>query len=391
MRLSNVALHAGGSMIRKMYNEALNINDKISFTVGEPDFTTPRPIIDAACEAWKRGLTHYTPNRGIPELCDAVAAFHADKLQADPGRNVIITCGATEAIQLALFSLVDPGEEIIIITPAWPNYFGMAAMCGAKLKIVPARQEDGFVPDPDDIQKAITSNTKAIIINYPCNPTGAVLDESRARRLAEILRDRDISVISDEVYSQFVFDGKTHVSVLDYEGLRDKTVYVGGFSKMFAMTGWRLGYAIAREDVIASMVKLHENGASNLPAPTQLAGVEALRSCRGEIYKMRDAFEKRRGILCEAINAIPGLSCSLPGGAFYAFVDIQKISRDSEAFCMDLLHKTGVVSVPGIGFGDMGEGFVRFTLANSEDNIREGMKRLRSYVESLKQNYSKLL
>jgi aminotransferase len=384
MRLSNLALNAGGSMIRKMYNEALNITDKISFTVGEPDFTTPAPVIEAACAGWRRGLTHYTPNRGIPELCEAVAAFHADKLNPDPAKNVLITCGATEAIQLALFALVNPGEEIIIITPAWPNYFGQAAMCGAKLKIVAARSRDGFVIDPDDVEKALSPSTRAIIINYPCNPTGAVLDAERARRLAAILRERDIAVISDEVYSQFVFDGRPHASVLDYEGMRDKTVYIGGFSKMFAMTGWRLGYAIAREDVIAAMTKLHENGASNLPAPSQLAAVEALRSCRGDIVKMREAFEKRRGILCEAVNAIPRLSCSVPGGAFYAFVNIQEISGDSQAFCMDLLHKTGVVTVPGVGFGEAGEGFVRFTLANSEDNIREGMKRLRSYVESLK-------
>lgn len=387
MELSKIAQNLGGSVIREMYNEALKLEDTISFTVGEPDFITPRPIIDEACRCWTRGMTHYTPNAGVLELRRAIAEYHAADLKPDPETQVMVSCGATEAIQMALFTLVNPGDEVIVVTPAWPNYFGQIGMTGAVLKVVPAREENDFVPDPDEVRAAITSKTKAIILNSPSNPTGAVIDRDTCKALAELLRDRDLYVISDEIYSRLVYGEEGYTSITSFDGMMDKTVYISGFSKMFAMTGWRLGYAISRPDIIRNMTKLHENGASCLPAPSQIAAAAGLRECLPEIESMRRSYQKRRDLICSLINQIPGMSIRPPKGAFYAFTNIQPLTKaagmTSKEFCMDLLRKTGVVIVPGSGFGACGEGFVRITYATSEENISRGMERIRSYVGGL--------
>lgn len=381
MKLSNLAMTLGGSVIREMFNEALKMKDTISFTVGEPDFITPAPIIDAACAAWKSGLTHYTPNKGVPELRQAIAAYHAKDLHPDPERNIIVTCGATEAIQLALFTLVNPGEEVIIVTPAWPNYFGQIGMCGAVAKIVPAYEHNSFVPDPEDIRRAITDKTKLIILNSPSNPTGAVIDRETYRRIVDILRDKEIYIIADEIYSRLVYDQESCTSIAEFPELADRVVYISGFSKMLAMTGWRLGYAISTPEIITNMTKLHENGASCLPAPSQLAAAEGLAQCTDEIERMRAIYQTRRNIITAEINKVKGMSCIVPRGAFYVFANIRETGMKSKDFCMDILRNTGVVTVPGSGFGEVGEGYVRFTYATSEENIREGLSRIRNYRE----------
>ena len=384
MQLSKLAQNSGGSVIREMFNEALKMDNTISFTVGEPDFVTPAPIIDEACRSWQQGLTHYTPNSGIPELRSAIAQLHAGDLMPDPDSQIMVSCGATEAIQMALFTLVDPGDEVIIPTPAWPNYFGQLSMCGASLKAVPTHEENGFIVDPDDILAAISDKTRLIILNSPSNPTGAVIDKDTLKSLADILRDRDIYIISDEVYSRLVYDD-AYTSITSFDGLKDKTVYINGFSKMFAMTGWRLGYAVAPAHIIANMTKLHENGASCLPAPSQLAAAHGLKVCMGEIDNMCQSYKRRRDLICSLINSIPHLSVRTPGGAFYAFVNARELCRisgfNSYELCMDILRKTGVVTVPGSGFGDGGEGFIRITYAASDENIIEGMNRIKAYAE----------
>lgn len=381
MKLSNLSHTLDGSAIRLMFNEALKMTDTIKFTVGEPDFVTPRPIIDAACGYWRQGLTHYTPNRGVAALREAISEYHGADLAPDPESQIIVTCGATEAIQLALFATVDPGDEVIVIGPAWSNYFGQIGMCGARAVVVPAREENDFIPDPGEIERAVTPKTKAIILNSPCNPTGAVIGAEVNRALAGILVRHDLFILSDEVYSRLIYDGLTHSSITEHRELLDRIIYINSFSKMFAMTGWRLGYAIGAPEVIRSMTKLHENGASCLPEPSQLAAVEALRGCTGEIERMRQIYEKRRNLMCEGINRIPGISCRLPKGAFYVLANIKETGVPSKEFCMDLLKKTGVVTVPGSGFGAAGEGYVRFTYATSEENILEGMARIGRYME----------
>lgn len=385
MELSKLSQNLGGSVIREMFNEALKMEDTISFTVGEPDFITPRPIIDEACRKWQEGLTHYTPNSGVIELRRAIAGYHKNDLKPDPESQIMVSCGATEAIQMALFTLVDPGDEVIVITPAWPNYFGQIGMCGAVLKTVAAREEDGFMPDPDDIKAAISDKTKCIILNSPSNPTGAVIDRERCAAIADILRDKDIYIIADEVYSRLVYSEEGYTSITSFDGMMEKTVYINGFSKMFAMTGWRLGYAISRPDIIRNMTKLHENGASCLPAPSQLAAAEGLRVCLDEIESMRQSYRRRRDLICGLINNdVKGMSVRVPQGAFYAFVNAKLLAKatgmNTKELCMDILRKTGVVTVPGSGFGECGEGYIRITYATSEDNIKRGMARLHEYV-----------
>lgn len=383
MQLSNLATSSGGSLIRKMFNEALKLDDVVSFTVGEPDFITPQPAIDAVCKAWQDGLTHYTPNSGIPVLRQALAEYHAKDLKPDPAKNIIITVGAVEALQLTLLTLVNPGEEVIVFSPVWSNYFGQIRVAGAVCKAVPTFEENGFMPDPDDLEKAITPKTKMIMINSPSNPTGAVIDRGVYDRIAEILRKhKDIYVISDEVYSRIIFDGE-HVSLTDYEDLRDRIIYINSFSKMLAMTGWRVGYAIAEESIIAAMTKLTENLVSCVSEPNQIGAAVGLRECQADIERMRGIYKTRRDILHKGINDIPGMSAILPKGAFYLFANIKELGMGSEEFCMGLLKKTGVVIVPGIGFGEAGEGFVRFSYATSEENIHEGIKRIDGYVRSL--------
>lgn len=384
MQLSTSAQKAGGSMIRKMFNMALTMENTVSFAIGEPDFTTPQPIIDAACAALQKGMTHYTPNAGIIELRRSIAKYHANNLNPNPETEIIVTTGACEAIELAFFTLVDPGDEVIVVTPAWPNYFGQVGLCNAVLKQVPVSENNNFLPDPEDIKKAITPKTKLIILNSPCNPTGAAFDKESLSRIADVLRESNAYVISDEIYSRLVYDGAPHVSLFDFEGMRDKTIYVSGFSKMFAMTGWRVGYAIGNSEIIRSMVKAHENGASCLPEPFQQAAITALEECQGDVERMRVVYQKRRDIVYEGINAIEGLSCLKPRGAFYAFVNIQKTGLQSEEFCLRLLREAGVVTVPGIGFGEGGEGFARISYATGEENIREGLRRIDAFVKAIR-------
>ena len=388
MELSMLAQNLGGSVIREMFNEALKMKDTISFTVGEPDFVTPKPIIDEACKCWEEGMTHYTPNSGVLDLRKAIAEYHAGDLRPDPEAEIMVSCGATEAIQMALFTLVNPGEEVIVITPAWPNYFGQIGMCGAVMKVVPAREENHFIPDPDDIKNAITDKTKAIILNSPSNPTGAVMDHDTCKAIAEILRDRDIYVIADEIYSRLVYSDQPYTSITSFDGMMEKTVYISGFSKMFAMTGWRLGYAIAKPEIIKNMTKLHENGASCLPAPSQMAAAYGLQHCIPEIENMRLSYLRRRDLICSLIEETPGLSIKKPEGAFYAFVNAKELCKktglNSKDLCMDILKKTGVVTVPGSGFGDGGEGFVRITYATSDENIKKGFERIKGYVGGIK-------
>ena len=293
----------------------------------------------------------------------------------------MISCGATEAIQLALFTLVNPGEEVVLVTPAWPNYFGQIGMCGAVAKVVPAYEENGFVPDPDDIRRAITDKTKLILLNSPSNPTGAVINRETYRRIAQILAEKQVYIIADEIYSRLVYADEPYTGICAFPELRDRVVYVSGFSKIFAMTGWRLGYAISTPEIITNMTKLHENGASCLPAPSQIAAAVGLAKCTDEIDRMREIYRRRRDLIVGELNAAEGMSCITPQGAFYAFANIKKTGKTSRDFCMDLLHNTGVVAVPGSGFGAAGEGYVRFTYATSEENIREGMRRLQNYLK----------
>jgi len=385
MEISNYAKNAKFSLIRKMFNESLKMTDIVSFSMGEPDFNTPEIVTEEACKQWRLHKTHYTPNKGIYELRKAVADYHANDLKPDPEINVVISNGGSDGIRIALCAILNPGDEVIVVTPCWSNYFSQVAMYGARVIEVPTCEENDFRPRVEDIEKAITSKTKCIMLNYPCNPTGAILDEATAKGIAKLLEDKDIYLLSDEVYSRFVYDGEKHVSVIDYmrDQDKEKVIYLNSCSKMFAMTGWRIAYVIANEKVAKAMGHVTECGPSCFPEPTQLAAVKAFTCCQDDVTRMAESYDKRRKLICELLNDIPLISCRVPKGAFYAFVNIKRANMSDEDFCMDLLHKAGVVTVPGSGFGEAGSGFMRLSYATSEDNIREGMRRLKVYMENL--------
>ncbi len=376
IEMSELAKNTKGSMIRKMFNATVGMNNLLNFTVGQPDFTTPQPIVERAVLGLKQGKTHYTANRGIPELLQEIANFHNEEMNSDPEQNILVTGGAGEALQLALLATVNPGDEVILFTPAWPNYFGQLEIVGAKTVLVSTREEDQFAPDPDAIRSAISSSTKAIIINSPCNPTGAVIPPDVMLEIAKIIEGTNIFVIVDEVYRNIVYDEEAFASLTSYHHLRDQLIFINSFSKMFAMTGWRIGYAIARPDIIDQMTKLHENGISCIFEPLQMAAAEGLRSCMPDVANFLEIYRRRRDLIVSGINSINGLSCNTPKGAFYAFININAFGSTSEEFCMELLQKTQCVTVPGIGFGPDLDNYMRVSYATSEENIAEFLRRL---------------
>lgn len=388
MEMSKLVQATPGSVIRRLFNAAEGMTDAISFSIGEPSFVAPNPAIEDAVKWLRMGKTHYTDNAGLRELREAVAQYHANDLKPNPNGEVLITCGATEAIQLALFALVNPGEEVILVSPAWPNYFGQIRMCGAVLKPVIAKEKNDFVPTPEDVEAAITDKTKLIILTSPSNPTGAVIDRDTCQRLAKIICEHNLYVISDEIYSRIVYTDEPYTSITSFEGIRERAVYVNGVSKMLAMPGWRIGYAISTPEIIAGMKKMHENGVSCLPEPLQRSAAYALEHCQPDITEMRKQYLERRDLICRMINETPGMSIKSPKGAFYAFVNVKELMRrtglDTEPLTVEILKNTHVVTVPASGFGPGGDGYVRMSYANTLGNIEEGMSRIQKYVSSLR-------
>ena len=381
MDVSNYVKNAKFSAIRMVANAASKYDDVAPFYFGEPDFDTPAPIVEEACKEWRNHKTHYTPNKGIKDLRDAVAKYHANDLAPDPEKNICISNGGSDGIRIALRAILNPGDEVICITPCWSNYFSQIAMYDAVMVEVPAYEENGFRPRAEDIEKAITDKTKAIIINFPCNPTGVILDEETAKGIADIINRHEIYLLADEVYSKLVYEGKENVSPIKYIDDKDKIIYLNSFSKMFAMTGWRLAYVIASEAVASAMGHITECGPSCFPEPTQRAGIVALESCTDEIEVMRQSYDRRRKLMLDLLKDIPHLYPNNPEGAFYIFINIKETGMNDVDFCMDLLEKAHVGFVPGSGFGDAGAGYVRVSYATSDENIKEGMRRLKKYME----------
>ena len=381
MDVSNYVKNAKFSAIRMVANAASKYDDVAPFYFGEPDFDTPAPIVEEACKEWRNHKTHYTPNKGIKDLRDAVAKYHANDLAPDPEKNICISNGGSDGIRIALRAILNPGDEVICITPCWSNYFSQIAMYDAVMVEVPAYEENGFRPRAEDIEKAITDKTKAIIINFPCNPTGVILDEETAKGIADIINRHEIYLLADEVYSKLVYEGKENVSPIKYIDDKDKIIYLNSFSKMFAMTGWRLAYVIASEAVASAMGHITECGPSCFPEPTQRAGIVALESCTDEIEVMRQSYDRRRKLMLDLLKDIPHIYPNNPEGAFYIFINIKETGMNDVDFCMDLLEKAHVGFVPGSGFGDAGAGYVRVSYATSDENIKEGMRRLKKYME----------
>jgi aminotransferase len=368
------------SGIRKYFDLINEMKDAISLGIGEPDFVTPWNIREAGIYSLEKGHTHYSSNPGFIELRTEIAAYVKKKynLSYDPVKEIIVTVGASEGIDIALRSLVGPGDEVIIPEPSFVAYKGCTSFTGATPVIVPLQAEDQFKLTPEKLEGAITGKTKIVILPFPNNPTGAIMNREELQKLVNILKDRDIVVISDEIYAELTYEGR-HVSFASFPEMKERTLVINGFSKAFAMTGWRIGYACGHPDLIEAMNKIHQYAIMCSPTTAQYAAVEALRSSDDEVASMVREYNRRRRVLVDGFRKA-GFDCFEPLGAFYVFPCIKSTGMSSDEFSERLLKEEKVLVVPGSAFGKCGEGFIRATYANSMENITEALKRIRAFV-----------
>ena len=368
------------SGIRKFYDIVSTMDDVISLGIGEPDFTTPTPILEAGIEALRQGETHYTPNAGILKLREAIAGYLAGKYQVtyNPVDEVMVSVGVSEALYLALTAVINPGEEIIIPTPCFISYQAEVLLAGGVPVEVPGMMENGFQPEPGLIEKAITNKTKAIFIGFPNNPTGVVATRENLLAISRLAEKHDLLVISDEIYDNLVY-GVDHVCFASLPGMKERTITLGGFSKSYAMTGWRVGYAAAPAEILKGLVRIHQYTVMSAPAVSQYAALAALKIGAQDAEDMRIKYDRRRKLIVSRLNEI-GLETFLPQGAFYAFPKITSTGLDDEAFALRLLQEAKVAVVPGSAFGTGGEGFVRCSYAAKYEMIEQAMERIEWFV-----------
>ncbi len=373
------------SAIREIYDLAMRYDDVVSFILGEPDFDTPPHIVEAAVRAMKDGFTHYTPNAGILPLREAIARkLQRDNgIEADPEREVIVATGATEMLNLVIKTMIDPGDEVILPDPYYPVFRGQIELCGGVVRLARLREADGFAMDPETVAALITPKTKMILINSPSNPTGGVTPKDKLLAIAELARQHDLYILSDEVYQAFLYDGAEHFSIASDPRYKDRTITVGSCSKTYAMTGWRVGYAAANPVIVERMTKLHEFFSSCVNGPAQMAAVAALNGPQDSVAAMVAEYARRRRVVLDRINGIEGLSCHEPMGAFYAFVNVQGTGLNSVTFVHRLLDEAQVSMAPGSGFGPGGEGFARLSYAASIEEIERGCDRIARFVAQL--------
>lgn len=372
------------SGIRKYFDMLHGMDDVISLGVGEPDFTTPWQIRESAIHALEKGRTHYTSNNGILQLREALSLMLHQKynLNYDPKDQIIITVGASEAIDIAIRSIAGCGDEVIIPQPCFVAYKGCVNFTGAKAVPLQLSEDNCFKLTVEQLEKCITDKTKAIILAYPNNPTGAVMTKEELAPIADYLSKKDIMVISDEIYAELTY-GMKHTSFAEFENMHDKVIYVNGFSKAYSMTGWRLGYVCAHRDIISQMIKIHQYAIMCAPSFVQYAAIDALKQCDGDVINMRNEYDARRRYIYNGLKNI-GIDCFEPKGAFYVFPNIRKTGLTSEQFCDRLLMEHKVLVVPGTAFSDAGEGFFRATYASSLENIKEALKRIERFMKTLK-------
>jgi aspartate/methionine/tyrosine aminotransferase len=355
----------------------------VHLEIGEPDFDTPRNIKEAAMKALDDGYTHYTPSSGLPEVKQVIAEHVSKtrKLDVKP-EEVVITPGAKPVMFFSMLALVSPGDEVMYPNPGFPAYEALIKFVDAKPIPIPLKEENGFSFEPEYVKKKITKKTKMIILNSPENPTGGIIPREDLKVIADCLEDRDdVFVLSDEIYSKIVYEGKPE-SISQFPAMKEKTIILDGFSKTYAMTGWRLGYGVMRKDLAGKMAQLMTNSNSCTNAFVQLAGVEALKGPQTELEKMVAEFRKRREVIVEGLNKIKGLTCTNPHGAFYAFPNIKRTGMNSRKLGDELLQKAGVAVLPGISFGQYGEGFLRLSFANSIENIKKALDRIEKHLVS---------
>ena len=375
------------SGIRRFFDLAAGMKDTISLGVGEPDFKTPYAIRNVAIESLVDGETQYTANRGLPELREEISLYMSGRygLSYRPDTQILVTIGASEAIDLALRVLTSPGDEVLVPEPSYVSYSPGVVFAGGTPVGVETREEDDFRIKPEYLEQAITPRTKALILPYPNNPTGAIMEKSDLEAVAAGAEKYNLFVISDEIYSELMYDGRTHVSFASLPGMYERTLTINGFSKSFAMTGWRVGYACGAAEVISVMNKIHQYTIMCAPRQGQVAAAAALRSGREnayeEVVRMRDSYDRRRRLMVSAFRDM-GLHCFEPYGAFYAFPSIRSTGLTSEDFCARLLQEKNVAAVPGTAFGPGGEGNIRCCYATSLDKLTVALERIADFVRS---------
>ena len=371
------------SGIRKFFDILDEMKDVVSLTVGQPDFVTPWHIRDAGIRSLEEGLTYYTSNNGMLEFRREISEYQNRRfgLQYDPETEIIVTVGGSEAIDLAMRALVAPGDEVIIPEPCFVCYEPLARLAGGTPVTVRLLPENGFKLTASQLRTAITERTKLLVLPFPNNPTGACLRESELRELASVLAETNICVLSDEIYAELTY-GSRHVSIAAIEGMWERTVVVNGFSKAYAMTGWRLGYTLAPEWITKQMAKVHQFGIMCAPTTSQYAAIEALKNGDGDIEYMKGEYEGRRRLIVTELERI-GIDTFMPEGAFYVFADIRKFGMADEEFCEKLLYEKHCAIVPGSAFGESGKGFARLSYAYSPMHIRKAVLRIEEFINAL--------
>ncbi len=377
-----VALKPSG--IRRFFDIAEQMQDVISLGVGEPDFPTPWQIRKAGIQSLEQGRTRYTANRGLAQLRTSISKYLARKysLSYNPDDEILVTVGGSEAIDLAIRAVVENGDEVIIPQPSYVCYEPITCLAGGKPVIIETKAENAFKLTPEALSAAITDRTKALILPYPCNPTGAIMEREDLKKIAEVLRGTDIVVISDEIYSELTFADNPHFSFAALPDMAERTIVVNGFSKSFSMTGWRLGYACGPKVLMKQLTKIHQYAIMCAPSTSQHAAIAALTVCDDVVDDMIEEYDVRRRIMVDGFNKI-GLVCHEPKGAFYAFPSIKSTGMTSDEFCEKLLYSKNVALVPGTAFGDCGEGFVRASYCYSTEHIKTALKRIGEFLEEL--------
>jgi aspartate aminotransferase len=354
----------------------------VHLEIGEPDFDTPGNVIEAAVDALRKGWTHYGPSAGLPELRQAIAEYvsrtRGVKVTND---EVVVVPGGKPIIFFSILALVDEGDEVIYPNPGFPIYESMIDYIGGRAVPIALREDRDFALDVRELESLISNRTKLIILNSPQNPTGGVLGRRDIEQIANVIGDRNIMVLSDEIYSRLLFDGAQHFSIMAVPGMQERTILLDGFSKTYAMTGWRMGFGVMRADLAAHLTRLMTNSNSCTASFTQIAGIEALRGDQGSVDRMRDEFQRRRDVFVAGLNQIKGFSCRMPRGAFYVFPNIKKTGWKSKPLADALLEQAGVAALSGTSFGAFGEGYLRFSVANSLENLQEAQARIDQWTK----------
>ncbi|HAZ91575.1 MAG TPA: pyridoxal phosphate-dependent aminotransferase [Eubacterium sp.] len=381
--LADSIINIQPSGIRKFFDIVSEMKDAISLGVGEPDFETPWKVREEGIYALEKGKTFYTSNSGLKELRQEICHYVDRKynLKYDYAHETLVTVGGSEAIDIALRCMVNPQDEVIIPQPSYVSYYPCAVMAGAKPVIIELKEEDNFKLTKGELLDAITDKTKILILPFPNNPTGAIMEKEELEEIAKVIIEKDLYVISDEIYSELTYKGK-HVSIASLPGMKERTIVINGFSKAFAMTGWRLGYALGPQNIIQQMTKLHQFAIMCAPTNSQFAAVEALKNCDNDVARMVDAYDQRRRYLMDAFEHM-GLDCFEPHGAFYMFPSIKKFNMSSDEFATRLLKEEKVAVVPGTAFGDCGEGFLRISYAYSIENLKAAMEKISKFISRL--------